>query len=171
VFVHEPSSSEKGAIAEAAVAFAAARCGVVVLRPLAEGRRYDLVFDIAQGLYRVQVKWGRLRDDRIVTQTATSRFTPSTGYVRSTYTTGEVDLMAIYCADLDACYLVPVSDVEGLSQVYLRLHPAKNNQRVGVRMAASYEFAGAVAQLEERRAGSAKVRGSSPLSSTHTNAA
>ena len=33
-------------------------------------------------------------------------------------------------------------------------------------LAADYEFPGAVAQLGERRAGSAKVRGSSPLSST-----
>jgi prevent-host-death family protein len=33
-------------------------------------------------------------------------------------------------------------------------------------LATQYEFQGAVAQLEERRAGSAKVRGSSPLSST-----
>jgi hypothetical protein len=32
-------------------------------------------------------------------------------------------------------------------------------------LASSFEFDGAVAQLEERRAGSAKARGSSPLSS------
>jgi prevent-host-death family protein len=44
--------------------------------------------------------------------------------------------------------------------------PARNNQRASLHWATDYEFPGAVAQLEERVAGSDEVRGSSPLSST-----
>ena len=49
---------------------------------------------------------------------------------------------------------------------YLRLKPTLNGQRACTKLASEFEFAGAVAQLEERLAGSQKARGSSPLSST-----
>lgn len=168
MFVH---SGDKGAVAELRIAAEATRLGVVVSRPLSDGRRYDLVFDVAHRLYRVQCKWGLVKGDVVHVRTATSRYTPSRGYVATTYTPQEVDLVAVYAAAIDRCFLLPITETAGTSYVYLRLAPAKNNQRVGVRMAAQYEFAGAVAQLEERRAGSAKVRGSSPLSSTRTKAA
>ena len=38
-------TSRKGAIAEAAITLAATEMGIVVFRPVIEGRRYDLVFD------------------------------------------------------------------------------------------------------------------------------
>ena len=47
----------KGAIAEAAITAAAVELGIVVLRPLVEGRRYDLIFDVEHRLCRVQCKW------------------------------------------------------------------------------------------------------------------
>ncbi len=50
--------------------------------------------------------------------------------------------------------------------VQLRLTPPRNNQRACINLADAYEFAGAVAQLGERRHGMAEARGSSPLSST-----
>ncbi len=59
---------------------------------------------------------------------------------------------------------MPIEEVAGRSMVHLRLVPARNGQRVRVKMASEYEL-GAVAQLEERRHGMAEVRGSSPLSS------
>ena len=50
--------------------------------------------------------------------------------------------------------------------IRLRLTPPRNNQRACVNLAEDYAFDGAIAQLGERRAGSAKVVGSSPTSST-----
>jgi hypothetical protein len=78
--------SQKGAIAEAEIAAAATRMGVVVLRPDSEGRRYDLVFDTGHELLRVQCKWGRLTRDRqvIAAQLTTSRHTPLNGYDKTT---------------------------------------------------------------------------------------
>jgi PD-(D/E)XK endonuclease len=95
----------------------------------------------------------------------TSRLTPR-GYLCTTYDPSEVDVVAAYCSELDACYLLPIRDVAGKQAVHLRLSPAANNQEVAIRYAADYEFRGAIAQLGERRAGSAKVEGSSPSSST-----
>jgi hypothetical protein len=47
-------STIKGAIAEAAITAAAVELGFVVLRPLVEGRRYDLIIDTGPELLRVQ---------------------------------------------------------------------------------------------------------------------
>jgi hypothetical protein len=55
--------SQKGAIAEQAIAFAAVRLCVPVLRPVAEGGRYDLVIDAGHRLLRLQCKWGQLKND------------------------------------------------------------------------------------------------------------
>ena len=131
-----------------------------------EGCRYDLAFDFGAGpLQRIQVKWGRLAGDVIQVRTSTCRHTPTKGYVRTTYGPDEVDGFAIYCDALKRCYYVPNSVVAGRTYLHLRVGETRNNQRIGVTMAAEYEF-GAVAQLGERLAGSQKVRGSSPLSST-----
>src|SRR3954453_735577 len=64
--------------------------------------------------------------------------------------------------------LLPASpeDFGDAQVVHLRVDEPRNGQRAAIKWAANYEFPGAVAQLGERRAGSAKVRGSSPLSST-----
>jgi hypothetical protein len=172
VFVSvELTTNDKGGIAEAAIVLAAVQLGVVVARPITEGRRYDVVFDIEHRLLRVQCKWGAVRGDLIVTRTSTSRHTPR-GYVRTTYSAEEIDAIAIYCHALNRCFLLPIQELAGQSYLHLRLAPARNNQRALVRMADDYDIAkmisryGAVAQLGERLAGSQKVRGSSPLSST-----
>jgi hypothetical protein len=157
------TSSDKGNIAETAITAHAVRLGIVVLKPLNEGRRYDLVFDIGPRLLRVKCKWARRREDIVCVPLATSRLTP-TGHVRTTYTADEVDLIAAYCLELDACFALPIVDVQGATAVHLRTGPAKNNQSRNVRWATAYSL-GAIAQLGERRAGSAKVGGSNPPSS------
>ena len=155
--------SEKGAIAEAAITAAAVKLGIVVLRPVVEGRRYDLVFDIDHELMRIQCKSGALKGDVIVAYTGTSRHTPG-GYLRTTYGPREIDAFAIYVPELYSCYLLPIAEFAGRHVVHLRLAPARNNQLRGVTMAADYTL-GAIAQLGERRRGTAEAVGSSPTSS------
>jgi hypothetical protein len=162
--------SAKGSVAEAVIAAEAVKLGVVVLRPIVEGRRYDLIFDIAGALLRVQCKSAPRRGEVIVVRTGTSRLTPR-GYVRTTYTASEVDAIAIYCPDTDECYLLPISEVDGQAGVHLRLTPAINGQQLAIRYAEQYRLNGAIAQLGERLAGSQKVGGSSPPGSTDREAA
>ncbi len=85
--------------------------------------------------------------------------------MRTTYNASEVDAIAAYSPDTGRCYLMPIADVAGRSVVHLRLEPTANNQRVAIKYAAHYEL-GAIAQLGERSAGSRKVVGSIPTSST-----
>ena len=166
------TSDQKGSIAEIAIAAAAIKLGVGVLKPLSDGPRYDLVFDVASELLRVQCKWAVRRGDVIAINCRSSRRGPA-GFIRRSYTRSEVDLIAGYSHDLDRCYVVPPALFDGRLAVQLRLAPTRNNQLEGVKWARDYELErldfvprGAVAQLGERRAGSAKVTGSSPVGST-----
>ncbi len=155
------SSNQKGAIAELAIALHASRLGISVLRPQTEGLRYDLVFDAAGRLMRVQCKWATRRGDVVRVPMRGSYHSPVRGYVRSTYASDELDGIAAYCEELDRVYWLPIARFDEQTHVNLRLAPARNNQRGGVNMAADYEL-GAVAQLGERLAGSEEVGGSIP---------
>jgi hypothetical protein len=162
-------SNHKGNVAEAMIAGHAVRLGIPVMKPLVEHARYDLVFETDAGLLRVQCKWAPRRGDVIVVHLSGFRYT-SRGQVHSTYSADEIDAVAVYCEELDECYLLPISKVAGMRAIHLRLEPTKNGQRACLRWAADYRL-GAVAQLEERCRGTAEARGSNPLSSTFSTEA
>ena len=165
MFVQSPNV--KGAVAELAIAKAGAELGLPVYGPLTEHGRYDLIIEVAGRPLRVQRKWGRLDEagDVIVVNLSGSRLTPN-GYVRSSYTREEIDLVAVYCGALNRVYLLPIERVADRRHIQLRLKPARNGQRAFINLASDFEFRGAIAQLEERCRGTAEVAGSSPASST-----
>jgi prevent-host-death family protein len=138
-----------------------------VLRPVVEHARYDLAFEIGERLYRVQCKWGGVHEDgAIIKVNLVSSWCTPTGYERRYYTVDEIDLVAVYCHELDRCYLLPSTMVDGRRSIHLRLRPAKNGQRACLNRAVDFEFPGAIAQLEERLHGMQEAAGSSPASST-----
>jgi hypothetical protein len=161
--------TQKGNIAEAKLAAAAIELDIGVSRPLCEGQRYDLIFDLRPTLLRVQCKWAPRKGDVIVVRIRTSRFTPN-GYIRTTYDSTEVDAIGVYCPDLDASFLLPIADFDGQGYAHLRLSPARNRQRGAIRMASAYRL-GAIAQLGERVSGRHEVAGSSPASSISDSSA
>jgi PD-(D/E)XK endonuclease len=160
----EWTPSQKGAIAETAITAAAVELGVGVYRPVSEGERCDLIFNLHPELLRVQCKWATRRGAILAVRVCTSRLTPA-GYKRTTYSEDEIDALAAYCVELRRCYLLPISMVAGKSYIHLRLSRSRNNQESRINWASDYEL-GAIAQLGERSAGSRKVEGSSPSSST-----
>ena len=167
------TTNQKGAIAEAAITKAALELGYDVYRPAIEGGRYDLIFDTGDELQRVQCKWAPLNGEVVVIRSYSTRRT-ATGLKRNTYKPGEFDVLAAYCAILDRVYAVPYENVGGATHLQLRVSPARNNQRIGIRVAKDFEFGarlpqtslGPIAQLGERRHGMAEVVGSSPTGST-----
>jgi prevent-host-death family protein len=138
-------SNHKGNVAELAIATEAARLGLSVLKPLTEHERYDLVLGVGERLLRVQCKWGSCKSDVICVRVSSSYHSPTRGYVKSTYDESEIDALAVYCGDLDRCYLLPVSMVAGHQLLHLRTTAPRNNQRAAINYAAEYEL-GAVAQ-------------------------
>jgi prevent-host-death family protein len=164
VFVHR-DGNRKGAVAEAKIAAAAIELGVPVLKPMSEHGRYDLVFEVANRLLRVQCKWANHRGDVVAVHIGGS-YLSARGYVRSTYRKDEIDLVGVYCGELDKCYLLPVSLIEGQHMIHLRVVPPKNGQRAALHWLADHDLRGAIAQLEERYLGMVEVAGSSPAGST-----
>lgn len=165
MFVHD--TNHKGNVAEAAIAAAAIKLGIDVVKPLVEHTRYDLIFDLRPRLLRVQCKWAPLKGDIVPVNLMSSRYASGgTNQIRTPYSAEEVDAVAAYCEELDACYLLPISLVAGMRALQLRVGTPKNGQRAALNWASDFQLSGAVAQLGERGAGSAEATGSSPVSST-----
>ena len=161
------SSNREGGIAETAILAGATKLGVPVLRPVVEHARYDLAFEIADRILRVQCKWAAPRDEgAVIRVNLTSAWCTPTGNERRYYLEDEIDLVAAYCDELDRCYLLPSKLVAGRRSIDLRLKPPKNGQRACLNLAVDFELPGAIAQLEERLHGMQEVAGSSPASST-----
>jgi hypothetical protein len=165
------TTDQKGNVAEATIVAAAVKLGIDVYRPVGEGGRYDMIFEVEGSLLRIQCKWAPRHGDVVVLRCYSSRRN-RVGLVRKKYVAGEFDAFAAYCPDNDSCYFLPYEVVDGLTQVHLRLRPCRNNQNHKIHWAKDYEFAarlgafGAIAQLGERRRGTPKVAGSSPAGST-----
>lgn len=131
--------SQKGAVAEAAITAAAIQLGLTVLRPLCEGRRYDLMIDLEPELLRVQCKLARRLEGVLSVSLQTCRHTPR-GYVRTRYSAAEIDAVGIYWPELRSSFLVPICEVSGRRAMNLRLDPTGNNQAQGIKWARDYDF-------------------------------
>jgi prevent-host-death family protein len=152
------STNHKGNVAEAAIAAAAIKLGIAVLRPVVEHTRYDLIFDVNGRLLRVQCKWAPVRGDVIAVNLAGYRHT-ARGPVRSTYTPDEIDGVAVYCEERDECYWLPAERIERMRAIQLRIAPTKNGQKAQLNWASDYELSGAVAQLGRALAWHARGHG------------
>ena len=165
------STDQKGAVAESAIIHAAVKLRIGVLKPLTDGHRYDLVFDLDPTLVRVQCKWATLHADVVSIRCYSCRRT-RTGQLKRGYLPDEVDAIAAYCADVDRCFYIPIERLGSRTTIQLRLGTTLNNQRKGINWAEDFSFErllfeppGAVAQLGERQSGTLEVRGSIPLGS------
>jgi hypothetical protein len=164
------TTDQKGAVAELEIARQAADLGIGVWSAYTV-ERYDLIFDLRPELVRVQCKWTPQAGDVIRVPCHSNRRSRE-GLVRRSYSSDEIDAFAAFCPETDRCYFLPLEIFENHIAIQLRLRPTWNNQAARINWAKDYEFAatlgrlGAIAQLGERRAGSAKVAGSSPAGST-----
>jgi hypothetical protein len=129
---------QKGAIAEAAIIYAATKLGIGVSRPLRD-ERYDLIFDFGTSLARVQCKWVVRRGAVIVIPCRSCRRTRD-GFDRRPYTEAEIDAVAAYCASVDRCFFLPPELFARRSAVQLRLGRALNNQKLRINWADAFDF-------------------------------
>ncbi len=111
--------SQKGSIAESAIVAAAIKLGIPVFKPVNEGLRYDLIFELEGRLVRVQCKWVVRRGDAIAVY-CVSRRRCADGFVTRPYTAAEIDAFAAYCAEVDRCYFVPLASFPRHRAIHLR---------------------------------------------------
>jgi PD-(D/E)XK endonuclease len=143
--LRELTTNQKGLVAETAIVYKAVKLGVGVARPL-DDERYDLILDFEGRLVRVQCKWAG-RSGNVVVVRCYSNRRAKEGLRRRPYTDDEIDAIAAYCEELEACYLIPAAIVSGRTQVHLRLERSHNNQWSGVNWASDYEFGARLRRL------------------------
>ena len=138
--------SQRGAVAESAITTAALELGLTVLRPLCEGRRYDLVVDLEPRLLRVQCKLARSINGVLAVRLQTCRYTTN-GYVRQSYTAAEIDAVAAYSPELRQSFAIPIEEACDRREIHLRLDPTRNNQAQGIKWASDYTFEAVIERL------------------------
>lgn len=129
----------KGDLAELEVAADLADRGCAVSFPFGEDCDYDLIADFGGVLHRVQVKY--TESDGEVVGVRCRSHSLTNGKVRRTkcYTARTIDWIAVYDRTSDRCYYVPACELgEGRAYLHLRLVPARNGQRAGIRNACDY---------------------------------
>jgi PD-(D/E)XK endonuclease len=125
----------RGNTSEAAVLNALVERDFAVLLPFGEGHPYDLVLHVAaHNFLRVQCKTARVLNGCLrFNSRSTDHGSGPGSYV------GLADLFGVYLPSSKSVYLVPVTDVPRF-EVFLRIEPARNNQRRRVRLAADYHI-------------------------------
>lgn len=135
------NTSKVGEVSAVQVAAALVRMGKSVLLPLGDHKRYDLVVEEEDGRFlRVQCKTGRIVKGVLwfPTCSISSRVRVGRKTVRKPYA-GEVELFGVFCPDNGKVYLIPADDMARYA-AFLRVEPAKNNQKKNIRWAAEYEI-------------------------------
>jgi Holliday junction resolvase-like predicted endonuclease len=130
---------QKGDLAELKVAADLIDRGCRLSIPYGEDCDYDLIADFDGMLHRVQVKY--TESDGEVVHVRCRSHSLTNGKIRRTkrYTAKTIDWIAIYDRTSDRCYYFPASQLgEGRSMLHLRLVPARNGQRIGIRDASEY---------------------------------
>jgi hypothetical protein len=128
-------SNSKGNAAEAAVLNAFVERDLGVLIPVGDGHPYDLVVHLTKDRFlRVQCKSARLLEGCVTFNSMTTDH----GRGRRPYL-GLADAFGIHFPPSRAVYLVPVREASTF-QLRLRLHPARNDQQQGIRLAVDYEI-------------------------------
>jgi hypothetical protein len=134
------SLKQKGDLAELKVAADLIERGCRISIPFGEDSDYDLIADYDGRLHRIQVKFTR-SDGRIVLVRCRSH-SITKGKIRTTkhYTSSMVDWIAVYDCATERCYYCSSGELgeEGRSMLHLRLQPARNGQRQGIRDAVDY---------------------------------
>lgn len=145
----------RGDEAEAAALHAFTRHGLHVWLPWSRFGAYDLLVESGTGAFvRAQVKSGRVRDACVIANTRSTDH----GSGRRSYL-GRADILVIHAGAIDEQFVVPVTEACGFD-IRLRLQPARNNQRVGVRHARDYRLADWAQRFAiTGRAASGPVRG------------
>ena len=128
----------RGDISEIHIAAALMRHGRRVLRPISSGLRYDLLIDNEDGSYvRVQCKTGLMKDGYVLFRLRNTDARRPNGVSYR----GQVEAFGVFCPQNSRVYLVPMAAlVSSDSTARLRVRPALNGQRSGVRLADDFEL-------------------------------
>ncbi len=113
--------------------------GYSVSIPFGNADKYDLILDINNTLYKIQVKHSSeycddLGEVEYIKFKCTWQSHNTQGYNRTKYKGNEIDFFATFYKD--KCYLIPQNECS--NEKILRIKAPKNNQRKGVSFLENY---------------------------------
>lgn len=134
------SLKRKGDLAELKVATDLIDRGCRISIPFGEDCDYDLIADYEGRLHRVQVKYTRSDGRSILIRCRSHSLTNGRVRVTKLYTPSMIDWIAVYDRTSEHCFYCPSKElgVAGRATLTLRLQPARNGQRLGIRNAEDY---------------------------------
>ena len=112
----------------------------IVSKPVSNNAKYDLIVEINQKLYRVQVKTTQfIKNGKMEFATKTTNYSNG-NWISNSYSTNEVDLFFLYCVENDWCGLFIPEENNIPQNLSIRIDPPKNNQTKGIRLINDYDF-------------------------------
>lgn len=132
-------TKDKGDVAEASVIANLVKQGYKVALPRGENLPFDLIAIRPDcSLIRIQVKYRRIERNGTVSVKLASTW-KNTNLTRVVnYDLNTLDYFAVYCPDVDAVAYIPASELATRRHFSLRVRPAKNNQKSGIRWFSEY---------------------------------
>ena len=132
------NTKKKGNKAEAVILAEFVKNNIPVCLPFGDNEKYDLVIEINGVFKSVQIKYGRYINGCVV-----SDMRHRIGSDRIAYSTynDKVDILAVWCQELNKCYLIILKDYGNKIGCRFRIEPPKNNSSITtVVWAKDYEF-------------------------------
>jgi hypothetical protein len=123
----------KGELCEGIAAIHLMKMNFIVSKPLNKCR-YDLLADINNHIYRIQVKKGSVKEDYIKFNTASVN---NKNNKTVQYTDKEIDYFIVVVLETEEVYMIHVNDYSN-SQQRFRLTKTKNNQEKHILYANDY---------------------------------
>ncbi|OGK56470.1 hypothetical protein A3J15_03125 [Candidatus Roizmanbacteria bacterium RIFCSPLOWO2_02_FULL_38_10] len=123
----------KGLLGELEFTLHLIKCGYTILKPINNNSSYDLVIEKNNSFLRVQIKFctpnnGRLRVELRRPKRKTKN-----------YKDREVDAMGVYDALNKKFYLIPITEINTKSEVWIRVSDPRNYQKKRINQASKYE--------------------------------
>lgn len=130
------NTKRKGNKAEAVILSEFVKRGFPTMLPFGDNEKYDIVVEINGEFKSIQIKHGRY-DNGCVKASVKHRADKdnSTTYI------GKVDYIAIWCEEVNECYLLNLKTFLNKGEAILRIEPPKNNSSIStVVWAKDYEL-------------------------------
>lgn len=122
--------------------------GYSISIPFGNADKYDLVLDVNDKLYKIQIKhsseyYDEFNEPEYIKFKCTWQSHNMNGYSRTQYKENEIDFFATFYKG--QCYLIPLEECS--NEKTLRIKPPKNNQKKGISFLADYKAEEVISKL------------------------
>lgn len=124
---YKMTNKAKGELVEQIVITELMKLGVVVSKPVGDNQPYDLVVELSDKLYKVQVRTAWIRKNSSTLKVAFQSARLNTKGMTRTSNKDKVDYYITYSFETNKCYILKCDSLENINSVCLQLNDEFNN--------------------------------------------